>query len=158
MSGRCCCCCCWRLAVCLLLAPFLFRAIMTGNDGSFSISQTTGSVTRGKRNIDRERQSSYTLIVTATNKANTKYSTTAKAFITVRDQNDNPPIFQPSNKYASTTLALHFSLNVVCSTSFFSCLWGHVQERPLTHKRLSGYFRLPVKHRVRRQSAHCYTM
>ena len=63
-----------------------------GSGGPFNISGTNGSITVG-RALDREKKSSYNLVVLA---KDTKHIGNATIAITVSDVNDNPPVF--SNK------------------------------------------------------------
>ena len=59
---------------------------------SFMMDQTTGQLTLSQP-LDREKQSSYTLIVTAKDGLVPGWKCSCQVFINVADVNDNPPVF-----------------------------------------------------------------
>ena len=70
-----------------------------GSGGPFNISGTNGSITVG-RALDRERNSSYNLVVLA---KDAKHIGNATIAITVSDVNDNPPVFSNKSYTCSIT-------------------------------------------------------
>ena len=66
------------------------------NDGTFVIDQTTGQITVAKL-LDRETLDHYVLAIQATDSSNTeRYSASCMVKITVKDYNDNFPLFAQS--------------------------------------------------------------
>ena len=70
-----------------------------GSGGPFIMNKANGSVTIGSL-LDRENKSSYDLVVVAND---TKHIGNATLNITVRDVNDNPPVFSKRNYTANIT-------------------------------------------------------
>ena len=62
-------------------------------DVDFLIDSWTGEVTTGRR-LDRERQSIYSLVVTATDDGNPARSSTVPLIIDIVDLNDNAPVWE----------------------------------------------------------------
>eukprot|EP00794_Sanderia_malayensis_P011811 gene11811-13035_t len=72
----------------------LSYSISKGNDrNTFAIS-SSGEITT-QDSIDRETISSYTLLVVVTDQGSPRLSTNSTVFVTVTDENDNYPNFQP---------------------------------------------------------------
>lgn len=72
-----------------------------GNTGRyFAINNTSGELWT-TRSLDREDVSSFTIIVECHDLGNPKKSTTAKLYIKVLDENDNPPTF-PKTQYRTS--------------------------------------------------------
>ena len=68
-------------------------SIVEGNDDDvFEIDSISGLITV-KGIIDREKQASYTLTVMASDRGNPVMKTKEKFYVTVQDENDNPPLF-----------------------------------------------------------------
>uniref|UniRef100_A0A8C4SHV2 B-cadherin-like n=1 Tax=Erpetoichthys calabaricus TaxID=27687 RepID=A0A8C4SHV2_ERPCA len=63
----------------------------------FTIDQDTGTIRVISAGLDRENVSEYTLIIKVADMKGTGLSNTATASITVLDQNDNAPQFNPTN-------------------------------------------------------------
>ena len=71
--------------------------IVSGNVGdAFIINITNGNITVNNNNIDREVISEYTLIIRAQDRVAPRRSDTSTVSITVKDINDNTPVFQRS--------------------------------------------------------------
>lgn len=70
------------------------------NDAEFKIDNKTGAITTNKP-LDRERVSSYTLIITVSDNGQPRQTDTAKVYVEVTDINDSPPIFTQSNAQSS---------------------------------------------------------
>nr|XP_003417088.1 cadherin-1 [Loxodonta africana] len=66
------------------------------HDNMFTINRDTGVISVVTSGLDRESVPKYTLVVKATDLQGLGLSTSATAMITVRDNNDNPPIFNPT--------------------------------------------------------------
>lgn len=62
----------------------------------FTVNRDTGVISVVTSGLDRESYPTYTLVVQAADLQGEGLSTTAKAVITVKDINDNAPIFNPS--------------------------------------------------------------
>ncbi|XP_053127566.1 B-cadherin-like [Hemicordylus capensis] len=65
------------------------------NGHMFTINNATGLISVFSTGLDREREPKYTLILQATDDLGRGFGTTGTAVITVKDQNDNPPTFDP---------------------------------------------------------------
>uniref|UniRef100_A0A8C4XAP8 Cadherin-1 n=1 Tax=Erpetoichthys calabaricus TaxID=27687 RepID=A0A8C4XAP8_ERPCA len=63
----------------------------------FTINQDTGTISVIAAGLDREKESEYTLILQVADMNGEGLSNTATASITVLDQNDNAPQFNPTN-------------------------------------------------------------
>ncbi|XP_021076002.1 cadherin-1 [Mus pahari] len=62
----------------------------------FTVNRDTGVISVVTSGLDRESYPTYTLVVQAADLQGEGLSTTAKAVITVKDINDNAPVFNPS--------------------------------------------------------------
>lgn len=77
--------------------------IKQGNaDGSFRINQYSGVITT-RRSLDYEKTTSYSLIVQAINMAG--MASNATVIIQLKDENDNPPVFQQLRYHGSISEA-----------------------------------------------------
>uniref|UniRef100_A0A8V0ZBH8 Cadherin-23 n=1 Tax=Gallus gallus TaxID=9031 RepID=A0A8V0ZBH8_CHICK len=69
--------------------------ITHGNeDLTFRMDRVTGEIATRPSPPDRERQSSYCLLVTVEDEGTPSLSATTKVFVTILDENDNAPVFQ----------------------------------------------------------------
>ncbi|XP_021256319.1 cadherin-23 isoform X6 [Numida meleagris] len=69
--------------------------ITRGNeDLTFRMDRVTGEIATRPSPPDRERQSSYRLLVTVEDEGNPSLSATTTVFVTILDENDNAPVFQ----------------------------------------------------------------
>ena len=75
--------------------------IKTGNEqGVFKLDEKTGEITLNKA-LDHETQSSYKLVVTASDHGSRPLTSSVDVIVTVNDVNDNPPSF-PKSLYNCT--------------------------------------------------------
>lgn len=81
--------------------------------GFFKMNQTTGEITT-LRSLDRETDSSHTIIVYARDNGDTIQSVSETITVTVTDVNDNSPVFSQSEVVES------FNENQACSTSIMT--------------------------------------
>ncbi|KFP03887.1 Cadherin-23, partial [Calypte anna] len=69
--------------------------ITGGNeDLTFRMDRVTGEIATRPSPPDRERQSFYSLVVTVEDEGNPSLSATTMVYVTILDENDNPPAFQ----------------------------------------------------------------
>ena len=88
----------------------VFYEIINGNDsGVFTINSSTGAVALNHA-LNREKQSEYTLTVRATDGGIPPLTGETTVVVTVSDENDNPPLFQPN------TISAFVSENKVAGT------------------------------------------
>lgn len=97
-------------------ADITFTISATNNHGTFSISPNTGSIFLVKK-LDFETQSLYKLNVTARDGGRPSRSTSIPVIIHVRDFNDNPPVFSPSDIFKSIPENLPLSTSVMTVTA-----------------------------------------
>lgn len=75
--------------------------IKAGNEqGEFKVDEKTGKITLNKT-LDHETQSSYKLVVTASDHGSPPLTSSVDVMVTVNDVNDNPPSF-PKSLYNCT--------------------------------------------------------
>ena len=72
-----------------------------GNDfnNRFKIGSSLGDIRTGSTPIDRETNTQFLLVVTATDGGTPPLSSTAQLLVTIDDENDNPPVLQSSNGF-----------------------------------------------------------
>ncbi|XP_071953449.1 cadherin-23-like [Antedon mediterranea] len=77
--------------------------ITEGNPGVFTIDAVSGNITTTYINLDREVQALYNLTVTATDLGNPPMQASTYVIISILDDNDNAPVFEPASQ--SVTIA-----------------------------------------------------
>ncbi|KAM3835604.1 cadherin-23 [Vipera latastei] len=76
--------------------------IVHGNEElTFRMDRVTGEIATRPSPPDRERQHFYQLVVTVEDEGNPALSATTTVYVTILDENDNPPVFQ-QQKYEVT--------------------------------------------------------
>ncbi|KAF2367299.1 Cadherin [Trinorchestia longiramus] len=81
-------------------------SIISGNDhNTFQIASSTGEIILLKE-LDREKQSAYTLVTLASDRGSPSKNATSEVVIEVMDVNDHVPVFNQSEYYANVSEAL----------------------------------------------------
>ena len=83
---------------------------------SFAIIPTTGEV-NVKARLDREEIQNYTLQITATDQGTPPLSTSSTVIVRIEDENDNPPIFNPTSYFKTTAEDVQIGTTLVQVTA-----------------------------------------
>ena len=96
---------------------YSLEVVNSTSDVPFEIGDTSGAI-RTTRMLDREQQAGYLLVVTATDAGTERLSSSVTVSVSVGDQNDSPPVFNPPIYEASVPEDFSVDGTVVTVSAF----------------------------------------